>query len=113
MKKPWESMKFKQTFYKDGYLHREDGPAKIDEVGTKWWYLNGKLHRIGGPAVEHANGDNSWWVNGERHRTDGPAITISSSLQRRERTEYWYRGKQIDKSYFLSDEFKIQITMDE
>ena len=42
--------------------------------GVKSWWLNGKLHREGGPAVEHVNGSKSWFLNGKRHREDGPAI---------------------------------------
>lgn len=29
-------------YYKDGKLHREDGPAVIWTNGDKWYYLNGK-----------------------------------------------------------------------
>ena len=33
--------------------------------GDKSWYLNGKLHREDGPAREYASGDKSWYLNGE------------------------------------------------
>lgn len=33
------------------------------EGGDKSWYLNGKLHREDGPAVEGANGYKAWYVN--------------------------------------------------
>jgi hypothetical protein len=46
----------------------------ISTTGTKSWYLNGKLHREDGPAVEYANGDKDWYLNDKRHREDGPAI---------------------------------------
>jgi len=42
--------------------------------GTRKWWRNGKLHREDGPAIEWANGGKEWWRNGTRHRTDGPAI---------------------------------------
>jgi hypothetical protein len=42
--------------------------------GTKHWYKEGKLHREDGPAVEWIIGYKEWWVEGLRHRTDGPAI---------------------------------------
>ena len=36
----------------------------IDEHGNKSWWLNGVLHREDGPAVEWVNGHRSWWING-------------------------------------------------
>ena len=45
----------------------------IDKTGTKSWYLNGKLHRQDGPAVEWTNGGKFWYVDGMPHREDGPA----------------------------------------
>ena len=42
--------------------------------GDKSWYRNGKLHREDGPAIEYSDGDEHWYLNGERHREDGPAI---------------------------------------
>ena len=37
----------------------------IEENGTRSWFLNGKLHREDGPAIEYANGDKYWYINGE------------------------------------------------
>ena len=37
----------------------------VESNGSKSWWLNGKLHREDGPAVECANGDKSWWLNGK------------------------------------------------
>ena len=76
--------------------------------GTKFWYMDGDLHRTDGPAVECIDGYKSWWLNGKRHCEDGPAVEYADGTK-----EYWYGGKQIDEEHFLSDEFKIQITMDE
>jgi len=36
-----------------------------DEDGNKRWYKEGKLHRLDGPAVEYANGTKRWYKNGE------------------------------------------------
>ena len=89
--------------------HRIDGPAIEKSNGDKEWYVNGKRHRVDGPAIEWVDGIyKSWWVNGKRHRTDGPAIEWADG-----RVEYYYMGKQIDEEHFLSNEFKIQIIMDE
>jgi len=51
----------------------KNGP-KIDKRGNKFWYKNGELHREDGPAIEYANGNKFWYKNGELHREDGPAI---------------------------------------
>ena len=53
-------------YYKNGLLHREDGPAIQWLEGSKEYYMYGKLHRIGGPAYESAMGYKEWWVNGRR-----------------------------------------------
>jgi hypothetical protein len=61
--------------YKNGDLHREDGPAIIWLSGTEEWYLNGRLHRKGGPAITTGiKWEEEWWLNGYRHREDGPAL---------------------------------------
>jgi hypothetical protein len=63
-----------KSWYINGKLHREDGPAVEYADGTKHWCLNGKYHREDGPAVENADGDKFWYLNGKLHRTDGPAV---------------------------------------
>ena len=52
-----------ERWYKDGYLHREGGPAIIYKDGTKIWYKYGKLHREDGAAVIYPNGETEWWIN--------------------------------------------------
>ena len=47
-----------KCWYKEGQLHREDGPAIEDVNGIKYWYKEGKLHRLNGPAIEFASGPN-------------------------------------------------------
>jgi len=32
------------TYYKNGEVHREDGPAVIEHTGCKYWVLNGKQY---------------------------------------------------------------------
>ena len=87
---------WKVSYYKDGLLHREDGPAREFPSGDKLWFLNGKphrvdgpahdteslkiwylngvLHREDGPAFEHERGRKEWIVHGKHHREDGPAV---------------------------------------
>jgi hypothetical protein len=77
----------KQTYYLDGELHREDGPAIEWASGTKEWWVNGELHRENGPAIEFANGSKQWYVGGELHRENGPAIECVDGYK-----EWRYRG---------------------
>ena len=55
-----------KSWWLNGQLHREDGPAIEWDGGGSWWYLNGKRHREGGPAVEYADGSKYWYLNGEK-----------------------------------------------
>jgi hypothetical protein len=70
-----------KRWFKNGELHREDGPALECPDGFKAWYQNGKLHREDGPAIEFTNGQKEWYINGCRHRTDGPAIEYSFGIK--------------------------------
>ena len=54
--------KFRLTQYHlpNGYIHREDGPAHIEDYYNgdrheSWWY-NDTLHRYGGPAIKSKKG---------------------------------------------------------
>lgn len=62
--------------FKNGKLHREDGPAFESKDGTRVWYLNGELHRDNEPAVEYPDGTKFWYKDGVLHRTGGPAIEV-------------------------------------
>jgi len=66
----------REAFYwfKEGKLHRVDGPAIEYKNGTKFWYLEGLRHRIDGPAIECPDGHKEWFQNGIRHRIDGPSF---------------------------------------
>ena len=67
-----------KSWWLNGKLHREDGPAVETTYGDKYWYLNDKLHREDGPAAEYANGDKRWYLNDKLHREDGPAIELAN-----------------------------------
>ncbi|MEY3411512.1 MAG: Celeribacter phage [Bacteroidota bacterium] len=85
----------RKEWYKDGKLHRSDGPAVEWTNGDKKWYINDKLHRSDGPAVEWINGDKAWYINGKLHRTDGPAIEYSDGHKE------WYKdGNQLSEEKF-------------
>ena len=54
-------------WYKDGKLHKEDGPA-IDCIdGLRKWWIEGKLHREDGPACEWTNGYKEWYLENEEY----------------------------------------------
>jgi hypothetical protein len=55
-----------KSWFLNGKLHREDGPAVEWSDGSKFWYLNNKQHREDGPAVEYNNGTKCWFLNDER-----------------------------------------------
>src|ERR1017187_7779284 len=64
-----------KKYYKDGKLHKEDGPAVEFSNGSKKWYRDGLLHNDHGPAVEWVGIGKEWWINGELHRDNNmPAI---------------------------------------
>ncbi len=62
-----------KSWWLNGGLHREDGPAYEEANGYKSWWWNDKRHREDGPAIEYASGSKIWWLNGKLHREDGPA----------------------------------------
>lgn len=74
-------------WYKDNQLHREDGPAYVDDKGNKEWYYKGRLHREDGPACIYVDGCKQWWFHGLLHREDGPAIDSDDGHR-----EWWVRG---------------------
>lgn len=51
-------------WFKNGKLHKEDGPAVEYYNGTKEWHQNGELHREGAPAIETYSGDKYFWIKG-------------------------------------------------
>lgn len=60
--------------------------------GTKRWYKNGKLHREDGPAIEWARGSKHWYIEGLKHRTDGPAVKWPNGG-----LEWWVDGKNYEQ----------------
>ena len=66
---------------------------EIDSYGNKLWFKEGGLHRLDGPAIEWNDGDKEWYKEGKRHRLDGPAIEYSNG------GKYWYiNGEKIEVS---------------
>lgn len=74
-----------KTWYVNGLIHRENGPAVIMTSGSQYWIQNGEYHRENEPAVIMANGQKEWWHLGERHRENKPAVIHPSGY------EAWYK----------------------
>ena len=85
-------------WYKDGELHRVDGPAIEYANGDKSWYVFGIPHRLDGPAFISEQSV-SWWVDGVLHREDGPAVIFTFG-ERPSRQEWWISGVQLTESDF-------------
>jgi hypothetical protein len=64
------------TWYVDGKLHREDGPAVERVDGGKIWYHHGVVHRTDGPAVIQAGDTKFWMLNGKIVDADGPGVEL-------------------------------------
>lgn len=75
--------------------------------GDKFWYKEGKLHRDDGPAVEWTNGDEEWYKEGKLHREDGPAGEYQSGVK-----EWWLEGEycnnKIPSNSIILDTYKDQ-----
>ena len=62
-------------WFKDGVLHKEDGPAMVTKDKTMSWFRHGKLHSYNDqPAITTPDGFKAWYDTGVRHRSDAPAI---------------------------------------
>ena len=83
--------------------------VKVYPSGDKSWWLNGKLHREDGPAYEEANGYKSWWLNDKRHREDGPAIEYAEGDK-----EWHLNGREVTEEEHKRLTSKvIEMTMEE
>lgn len=78
-------------WYRDGKLHRDDGPAVQHPGGSVEWWHNGLLHREGSPAVESPSGRREWYRNGKLHRDDGPAVEWPDGTG-----DWYHHGQRID-----------------
>jgi hypothetical protein len=70
----WQRQQQSGKDFKDGKLHRDDGPAIERKDGYKAWYADGRRHRESGPAIEDPNGYKAWYREAQFHRRDGPAV---------------------------------------
>ena len=91
-----------------GQMHKLDGPARIDNDGTEYWFKNGAFHRLDGPAIVYPHGRKEWWFNGKLHRIGGPAVEKPNGKK-----EYYYNGHKMTKTRYYSKEFKVKVMMEE
>lgn len=92
---------YKTIWYKDGLIHREEGPAIEWSNGDKEWYQHGVPYRKNGPTVERANGNLYWHdKNGELHREDGPAIKIKNQKTGKFTYRYYIHGVEFTRGQF-------------
>lgn len=80
------------SWWTDGRLHREDGPAKTGEYGD-YWFRHGKLHRDEGPAKQFGDIYYAWYKDGKLHRDDGPARVRYGRPNELIEESWWQRGR--------------------
>lgn len=56
------------SYFKDGLLHKEDGPALFTREGVKF-YIKGRLHNPNGPAVLHWTGLKFYFLHGQEYKS--------------------------------------------
>ncbi len=90
------------TYFLNGTIHREDGPAVIGPNNSYFmWIINNEKHRTDGPAYECFASDGRvitrhWYINNYAHRTDGPAVESNSYV------EWWLDGIQLKIEDFFN-----------
>lgn len=92
--------KYKDVLYlnKDEVKHRIYGPAYISQhYNLEEWYKDGKLHRIDGPARTH-KGNQWWFCEGLLHRLNGPAVDAKGHPK-----EYWINGQKLSPKYYKKE----------
>jgi len=75
-----ESENRDKFWYKEGNLHRENGPAIEFLYGIKFWHKEGKFHRLNGPAIECPDGTKEWYIEGNFYSPEKLSDLINSSL---------------------------------
>lgn len=88
----------RQDWYLNGLRHRTDGPAITHADGTEVWYFHGIKHRENGPTVQLHTGENIWYLNGKKHREDGPAV--ETILNGAPHQEWWMNDQELTKEEF-------------
>lgn len=48
--------------------------------GARRWYRDGRLHREDGPAIERADGTREWWLFGRRYETEAEFVAAGGNV---------------------------------
>lgn len=65
--------------------------------GTKYWYKEGKLHREDGPACEWTNGHKQWWLEHKKYHPINLNDYLVLDYYKGEYGLMWYRILDKDK----------------
>ena len=68
----------------------------INTTGIKCWWKQGQLHRLDGPARILPPGRLEYWVDGRLHRLDGPARIYSDG-----HVEYWINSQEVSEYEYM------------
>jgi len=49
---------------KDGRLHKNNGPALVNDNGVGTWYQHGQFHRYYGPVEVWSTTKDVWFIHG-------------------------------------------------
>jgi len=75
----------REIWYKNGKVHREDGPAVTWTDGSQFWYQNGEYHREDGPAILYQNGIKEWWLEGDEYHNEVLWMIEIQKMKRQEK----------------------------
>ena len=78
---------------------------QIYENAVKCWYKDGIIHRANGPAIESQNGYQDWYWHGKLHRKDGPARLYPDGT-----VDYWINGKLLSEYELMFSSNQVNTT---
>lgn len=87
-------------YYKDGLLHREDGPSMVIKMRGgeyKWWHQDGEFHNLNGPAYDGEI--KRWAINGVMHTEEEYNKTIKNVRKFLYKLRGFYRMKASKELY--------------
>lgn len=103
-----------KEWYSNGVIHREHGPAIVDDSGVQEWYRNGFRHRDDGPASivdRHNHQEERYYNNGLPHRLDGPALVLNlhgNVLKQYALNGKWYENEPAQKKAWAQRALQMQ-----
>ncbi len=69
----------------------------VNIFGTKYWFKNGKLHREDGPACEYTDGSKYWWFEDKPYEQINLKAHIVLDHYQGEYNLVWYKLLGKDK----------------